>query len=78
MPCEVEFQQDTIVYGLFALITLGPFLRDRGSAFGLNISATSVLTAGLIMGDQQAQIAQLLERAAKAHSRFDEAKPFWK
>ena len=34
--------------------------------------------AGLIMGDQQAQIAQLLERAAKAHSRFDEAKPFWK
>jgi triphosphatase len=34
--------------------------------------------AGLIMGDQQAQIAQLLERAGKAHSRFDEAKPFWK
>ena len=34
--------------------------------------------AGLIMGDQQAQIAQLLDRAAKAHSRFDEAKPFWK
>jgi phosphate transport system permease protein len=40
----------TIVYGLFALITLGPFLRDSGSAIGLNISATSVLTAGLIMG----------------------------
>ena len=34
--------------------------------------------AGLIMGDQQAQIAQLLDRAGKAHSRFDEAKPFWK
>ncbi|MGZ5842085.1 MAG: CHAD domain-containing protein, partial [Xanthobacteraceae bacterium] len=34
--------------------------------------------AGLIMGDQQAQIAQLLERAGKAHARFDEAKPFWK
>ncbi len=34
--------------------------------------------AGLIMGDQQAQIAQLLDRAGKAHSRFDEAKSFWK
>ncbi len=40
----------TIVYGLFALITFGPFLRDLGSHAGLNISATSVLTAGLIMG----------------------------
>jgi phosphate transport system permease protein len=40
----------TIVYGLFALITLGPFLRDSGAAVGLNISATSVLSAGLIMG----------------------------
>ena len=34
--------------------------------------------AGLIMGDQQAQIARLLDRAAKAHSRFDQAKPFWR
>ncbi|MEA3026942.1 MAG: triphosphatase [Alphaproteobacteria bacterium] len=34
--------------------------------------------AGLIMGDQQAQIAQLLDRARKAHARFDDAKPFWK
>jgi triphosphatase len=34
--------------------------------------------AGLIMGDQQAQIAKLLERAAKAHARFDDAKSFWK
>jgi phosphate transport system permease protein len=40
----------TIVYGLFALITLGPFLRDAGANIGLEISATSVLTAGLIMG----------------------------
>ena len=40
----------TIVYGFFALITVGPFLRDSGSAIGLNISATSVLTAGLVMG----------------------------
>jgi len=40
----------TIVYGLFALITFGPFLRDMGAHIGFNISATSVLTAGLIMG----------------------------
>jgi len=40
----------TIVYGLFALITFGPFLRDAGTQIGLNISATSVLTAGFIMG----------------------------
>ncbi len=40
----------TIVYGFFALITVGPFLRDAGATIGLNISATSVLTAGLVMG----------------------------
>lgn len=40
----------TIVYGLFALITFGPFLRDMGAHIGFEISATSVLTAGLIMG----------------------------
>lgn len=40
----------TIVYGLFALITFGPFLRDAGGQLGLDISASSVLTAGFIMG----------------------------
>jgi phosphate transport system permease protein len=40
----------TIVYGFFALITFGPLLRDVGDIVGLTISATSVLTAGLIMG----------------------------
>ncbi len=40
----------TIVYGFFALITFGPLLRDLGAHVGLSISATSVLTAGLIMG----------------------------
>ena len=40
----------TIVYGLFALITFGPFLRDAGGHINLDISATSVLSAGLIMG----------------------------
>lgn len=40
----------TIVYGFFALVTVGPFLRDFGNAIGLSISATSALTAGLVMG----------------------------
>jgi hypothetical protein len=34
--------------------------------------------AGLIIGNQQAQIRHLLEGARKAHSRFDSAKVFWK
>jgi triphosphatase len=34
--------------------------------------------AGLIIGDQQAQIRKLLDRARKAHARFDDAKSFWK
>jgi phosphate transport system permease protein len=40
----------TIVYGFFALITFGPFVRDLGAALDFNVSATSVLTAGFIMG----------------------------
>jgi triphosphatase len=34
--------------------------------------------AGLVIGDQQAQIQKLLDRARKAYSRFDRAKAFWK
>ncbi len=40
----------TIVYGVFALITVGPFLASMGELVGLNIRATSALTAGLVMG----------------------------
>ncbi len=40
----------TIVYGFFALVTVGPFLRDIGNLIGLNINATSALTAGIVMG----------------------------
>jgi len=41
----------TIVYGLFALITVGPFLRDwLAQPLGLGNSSSSVLTAGLVMG----------------------------
>lgn len=41
----------TIVYGLFALITVGPFLRDYfAQPTGLGSSSASVMTAGLVMG----------------------------
>ena len=41
----------TIVYGLFALITVGPMLRDYFAApLGLGDSGSSVMTAGLVMG----------------------------
>lgn len=41
----------TIVYGLFALVTLGPFLRDWiAQPLGFGTSSSSVLTAGIVMG----------------------------
>lgn len=43
----------TIVYGLFALLTVGPFLRDISAALAGGhafIMSQSVLTAGLVMG----------------------------
>jgi phosphate transport system permease protein len=41
----------TIVYGLFALITVGPILRDYfAQPMGLGQSSASVATAGLVMG----------------------------
>ncbi|WP_340107428.1 phosphate ABC transporter permease subunit PstC [Pikeienuella sp. HZG-20] len=41
----------TIVYGLFALITVGPVLRDYfAQPLGLGDGASSVMTAGLVMG----------------------------
>ncbi|GHA31555.1 phosphate transport system permease protein [Devosia pacifica] len=40
----------TIVYGFFALVTVGPFLSGIGNAVGLDIRATSAATAGLVMG----------------------------
>src|SRR5262249_58591335 len=41
-------------------------------------SRRRAFAAGLIMGDQQARIPKLVAGARKAHSRFDEARPFWK
>ena len=41
----------TIVYGLFALVTVGPLIRDAiASPLGLGNSASSVMTAGIVMG----------------------------
>jgi len=40
----------TIVYGFFALVTMGPFLAGAGAMIGLDVSATSALTAGVVMG----------------------------
>ncbi|MEO3389219.1 phosphate ABC transporter permease subunit PstC [Mesorhizobium sp. CAU 1741] len=40
----------TIVYGFFALVTVGPFLASAGTSIGLDIRATSALTAGVVMG----------------------------
>lgn len=43
----------TIVYGIFAVVTLGPFLRDLSAALAGGaafIQAQSVLTAGIVMG----------------------------
>lgn len=41
----------TIVYGLFALIVVGPVLRDYfAQPLGLGNSSSSVMTAGLVMG----------------------------
>lgn len=41
----------SIVYGLFALVTVGPLLRDWiAQPMGLGNSSSSVMTAGLVMG----------------------------
>ncbi|MFP1645085.1 phosphate ABC transporter permease subunit PstC [Pontitalea aquivivens] len=41
----------TIVYGLFALVTVGPMLRDYfAQPLGLGSGSSSVMTAGIVMG----------------------------
>ncbi|MBC2834220.1 phosphate ABC transporter permease subunit PstC [Paragemmobacter straminiformis] len=41
----------SIVYGLFALMTVGPFLRDwLARPMGIGDSSSSVMTAGVVMG----------------------------
>lgn len=41
----------TVVFGIFALVTVGPFLRDWfAEPMGLGNSGSSVMTAGLVIG----------------------------
>ena len=40
----------TIVYGVFAMMVIGPFFKTLGDSIGLEINATSALTAGFVMG----------------------------
>lgn len=40
----------TVVYGFFAAITVAPFLRQSGEAFGVTIASESALAAGIVIG----------------------------
>ena len=40
----------TVVYGFFAAIVLGPWLRSMGVTLGLDVSTESALAAGMVMG----------------------------
>jgi phosphate transport system permease protein len=40
----------TVVYGFFAALIVAPFIRDAGTAIGLDVSSESALAAGLVMG----------------------------
>ena len=40
----------TVVYGFFAAITVGPFLKNFVGEFGFNIASESAIAAGGVMG----------------------------
>lgn len=40
----------TVVYGFFAALTVGPYLRGLGESLGLDVASESALAAGLVMG----------------------------
>ena len=40
----------TVVYGVFAALTVAPFLRQLGEAIGLDVASESALAAGAVMG----------------------------
>ncbi len=40
----------TIVYGVFAMMVIGPIFKSIGDAVGIEVNATSALTAGFAMG----------------------------
>ena len=39
-----------VVYGFFALLTVGPLIRELAAGLGLSVPAQSALAAGLVMG----------------------------
>ena len=47
---EVLAGVPTVVYGFFAVVTLGPALRSWGAVLGLDVAGESALAAGLVMG----------------------------
>jgi phosphate transport system permease protein len=47
---EVLAGVPTVVYGFFAVVTVGPALRGWGDALGLQVAGESALAAGLVMG----------------------------
>jgi phosphate transport system permease protein len=47
---EVLAGVPTVVYGFFAVITVGPALRSWGQSVGLDVAGESALAAGLVMG----------------------------
>ncbi len=40
----------TVVYGFFALLTVGPFIRSAAAAAGFDVPTQSALAAGIVMG----------------------------
>jgi phosphate transport system permease protein len=47
---EVLAGVPTVVYGFFAVTTVGPSLRTAGESMGLSVAGESALAAGLVMG----------------------------
>ena len=63
----------TIVYGLFALVTVGPMLRDWiAQPLGLGNSGSSVMTAGLVMG---IMLIPFVSLAVRRHHQRGAAEP---
>jgi triphosphatase len=53
-------------------------INNRAKGLTEEQNRRRAFAAGLIIGDQQARVRKLLDRAAKAFSRFHDAKAFWK
>jgi CHAD domain-containing protein len=68
--------------GINDIVTHKALFADIIASPGRGLTAEQnrhrAFAAGLVIGHQQAQIQQLLDRARKAYSRFNSAKPFWK